>query len=443
MREKSLETCGESVPVQRSSETDSAIEARGYEKQMDRDFDDVHGEYTDEQIDEEEKSFAELLEESFVSRERLEPGQRVKATIVKITPDWVFLDLGGKSEGILDKRELLDAEGNLAVNEGDVLQAYYLSGSQGAQIFTTKIGGGESARHHLEEAWQNGIPIEGMVEKEIKGGYEVKLAGNVRSFCPFSQMGLHRVSDPGAFIGQRLNFKITEYAENGRNIIVSHRAILEEERQAQRDLLRESLQEGMSARGVITSVRDFGAFVNIGAIEGLIPISEISWTRVEDIHEVLTVGQEVEVVVSRLDWEQNRFSFSLKAATPDPWDSADVKYPSGSSHTGTVVRLTNFGAFVSLGEGVDGLLHISKIGAGKRINHPREVLTVGQKLEVKIESVDKTGKRIALAMQLDNRPEVEEAEATDYSSFSEDRPKSMGTLGDMLKAKPSRRQKKK
>lgn len=410
---------------------------------MDRDFEDMHDEYIDEQMEDEEKSFAELLEESFVKQERVTPGQRVKARIVKITPDWIFLDLGGKSEGILDKRELLDAEGNLTVNEGDTIQAHYLSANQGAKVFTTKIGGGESGRRHMEEAWRNGIPVEGLVEKEIKGGYEVKLAGSVRSFCPFSQMGLQRVNDPSAYIGQRLYFKITEYAENGRNVIVSHREILEEERQAQKDLLKESLQEGMAVKGVITSVRDFGAFVNIGAIEGLLPISEISWTRVEDIREVLTVGQEVEVVVLKLDWEKDRFSFSLKGATPDPWDSADVKYPAGSSHTGTVVRLTNFGAFISLDEGVDGLLHISKVGAGKRINHPREVLTVGQKLEVKIESMDKANKRIALSMQLDNRPEGEDVEPVDYSSFSEDKPKSMGTFGDMLKVKLSQKEKKK
>ncbi|NLJ28567.1 MAG: 30S ribosomal protein S1 [Deltaproteobacteria bacterium] len=399
-------------------------------------------EYQESFEENEEKSFAELLEESFIKPERLEPGQKVKAVIVKITPETVFIDLGGKSEGYIDSKEFLDAEGRLTVKEGDTIQAYFLSKGQNEKLFTTKIGAGDSARRFLEEAWQNGIPVEGLVEREIKGGFEVKIAGNVRSFCPFSQMGLHRVNDPGQFIGQRLHFKITEYAEKGRNVIVSNRAVLEEERQAQKELLKKSLQEGMTVKGVITSIRDFGAFVNIGAIEGLLPVSEISWGRVEDIRNVLNVGQEVEVVIVKLDWENDRFSFSLKEALPDPWDTAEAKYPVGSYQRGTVVRLTNFGAFVSLGEGVDGLLHISKLGAGKRINHPREVLAVGQTVEVKIESLDKDNKRISLSMVLDNRRDEEEDATGDYESYLEEKPKSMGTLGDMLKAKLSKKNKK-
>lgn len=391
----------------------------------------------------EEESFAELLKQSFVDTERLEPGQRVKAKILKITAEWIFLDLGRKSEGYLATKELVDGEGNLSVREGDTIQAYYLSNENQEQLFTTRIGGGETRLGYLEEARQSGIPVEGTVEKEVKGGFEIKIGANVRAFCPYSQMGLQRSSAPSAeYVGQRLPFKITEFGERGRNIVLSNRAILEEQREEQREALRSSLKEGMSIRGRITSIRDFGAFIDISGIEGLIPISEIGWGRVEDIKEVLTVGQEVDVVILKLDWEKNRFSFSMKGALPDPWDEVEEKFPQGSFHVGKVARLTNFGAFVSLSEGVDGLIHISRLGAGKRINHPREVVNEGQILDVKVEAVDKPNKRLSLSLADDkSRRDEKEEEEVDLRKFMTQKPKSMGTFGDMLQAKLAQKEK--
>lgn len=389
-----------------------------------------------------EEDFAELLKQSFVRTNRLEPGQKIKARIIKITSEWVFLDLGGKSEGYVAARELLDEEGNPTVQEGDTLQAYFLSNENEQQLFTTKLGGGEAKLDYLEEAHLSGIPVEGMVEKETKGGFEIKIGGSVRAFCPYSQMGLQRAGNPSEYVGQRLPFKIQEFGERGRNIILSHRAILEELRQEEREALKETLKEGMTLRGTITSIRDFGAFVNVGAIEGLIPISEIAWGRVEDIKEVLAVGQEVSVVVMKLDWEKSRFSFSMKGAMPDPWDSVEEKFTQGSYHIGKVARLTNFGAFVTLEEGVDGLLHISKLGAGKRINHPREVVTEGQVLDVKIEAVDKQNKRLSLSLA-DDKSEEKESEEIGFKQYLAEKPKSMGTLGDMLKSKSDQQERRK
>ena len=239
-------------------------------------------------------------------------------------------------------------EGNLSVKEGDIIEAYFLSTANQELRFTTRITGGDAGRHYLEEAWENGIPVEGLVEKEIKGGFEIKIAGELRGFCPYSQMGLQRAGNPGDLVGQHLPFRITQYGEKGRNIVVSHRSILEEERQQQRETLKGSLREGMTVTGTISSIRSFGAFVKVDCIEGLIPISEIGWDRVEDISERLAVGQEVEVVAMKLDWEKDRLSFSLKQTLPDPWDSVEKDFPEGSRHRGTVVRLTDFGAFVSL-----------------------------------------------------------------------------------------------
>jgi len=388
------------------------------------------------------ESFSDLLEGSFVKPVRFTPGQKVEARIVKISAEWIFLDLGGKSEGYLERKELQDAEGNLPVKEGDFIQAYFLATANQELRFTTRIAGGDAGRHYLEEAWENGIPVDGLVEKEIKGGYEIKIAGELRGFCPYSQMGLQRGGSPADLIGQHLPFRITQYGEKGRNIIVSHRSILEEERQKQREVLKESLQEGMTVTGTITSIRSFGAFVRVDCIEGLIPISEIGWDRVEDISERLTTGQEVEVVAMKLDWAKDRFSFSLKQTLPDPWDSVERDFPEGSSHRATVVRLTDFGAFVTLAPGVDGLVHISKLGAGKRINHPREVVTKGQVVEIKVDKVDRDGKRLSLSLagpeKADEQPEVEE----DYSQFLRSKSASMGTLADLLKGKPGGRRKK-
>jgi small subunit ribosomal protein S1 len=390
-----------------------------------------------EEMDEvtEEESFAELLEESFVKPVRFSPGQKVYATVVKISADCVFLDLGGKSEGYLDRKELLDEDGNLTVKEGDGVQAYLLSANSNELRFTTRISGGDAGRQFMEEAWRNGIPVEGLVEKEIKGGFEIKAPGGLRGFCPFSQMGLQRVGNPSELVGQHFPFRITQYDENGRNIVLSNRSVLEEERQRQRDIQKGLLKEGMTVKGTISSIQSFGAFVKIDCVEGLIPISEIRWDRVEDIHQVLEVGQEVEVVALKLDWEKDRLSFSMKRALPDPWESIEKDFPQGSRHNGTVARLTNFGAFVKLSSGIDGLLHISKLGSGKRINHPREVVTEGQAIEVKIESIDKANKRISLSLAATEQAESEKDTEESFKQYVKENKVSMGTFADLLKKK--------
>ncbi|HLO27359.1 MAG TPA: S1 RNA-binding domain-containing protein [Geobacteraceae bacterium] len=196
----------------------------------------------------------------------------------------------------------------------------------------------------------------------------------------------------------------------------------------------------MTVRGTVTSIRDFGAFIDVGGVEGLIPVSEIGWGRVANVGDVLAVGQEVTVVIKKIDWENDRFSFSLKETLADPWDKVAEKFPAGSYHRGVVARLAPFGAFVTLGEGVDGLIHISKLGAGKRISHPREVLKEGEKVEVKIEAVDRENKRLSLSLADVSREEEEAAQTLEtFRKSAEEGPKGMGTLGDLLKAKMERK----
>ena len=395
------------------------------------------------------ESFADLFNDAGVARKHLSPGQKIQALVVGLDQEAVFLDVGEKSEGFIDRKELEDEEGNISVKPGDRLEVYFLSSSNNEMLFTTKIGGGASSKAHIEEAFRISIPLEGFVKNEVKGGFEVTVAGNLRTFCPYSQMDLKRISNPEEYIGQHMLFRITQFSEGGRNIVLSRRIILEEERAKKREELKENLQESMTVKGKITSIKDFGAFVDVGGIEGLIPVSEIGWSRTEDIREVLSVGQDVEVVIMKLDWENDRYSFSLKQALPDPWQDISRKFPIGSSHSGTVVRLTKFGAFVNLAAGIDGLIHISKLAGGRRINHPREVVAEGQTVDVKVEDMDTKQKRLSLALigeieeDLAGTAAVED-DTTEYLQ-KQDRSAdtaSLGTLGEALKKKLQEKEKK-
>lgn len=390
--------------------------------------------------DTEDASFAELFEQSSgQGRNWLEPGQKLTGTVLKIGAEWIFMDTGQKGEGVIERKEFLDIDGNITVKEGDAITAYFLSSSHGEMRFTTKIGGSASGNTQLEQAWQAGVPVEGVVEKEIKGGYEIKLGGSARAFCPYSQIALRRIENPEALIGTRLTFQISEYAENGRNIIVSRRLLLEEEQHRLKEEAQAGLSEGMTVAGTVISLQDYGAFVDIGGLEGLIPVSEIAWSRIKDVREVLSVGQQVSVVIKSIDRVKDRISLSIKDTLTDPWDHVLATCPEGSFHTGTVARLDTFGAFVTLRDGVDGLLHISRLGAGKRINHPREVVKEGEQIEVKIESIDRSGRRISLALAGPARAAAEEeATLSEFRRQADDAPKGMGTLADMIRTKNQR-----
>ncbi len=394
------------------------------------------------------ESFADLFRDDTVTNKRLTPGQKIQATVVAVSPDSIFLDVGEKSEGFLDRKELEDETGSVTVKAGDTLEVYFLATSPNELLFTTKIGGGSTSRTHLEEAYRSSIPVEGMVKKEIKGGFEITVAGNVRTFCPYSQMDLKKINDPEEYIGKQMLFKITQFSEGGRNIVLSRRIILEEEKEEKRNELQGLLQEGMTVQGKITSIKEFGAFVDIDGIEGLIPISEIGWSRTENIRDLLAEGQEVEVVILKLDWDKERYSFSLKQALPDPWHDIAKHFPVGSFHAGKVIRLATFGAFVNLAAGIDGLIHISKLGGGRRINHPKEAVAEGQAVDVKIEAIDEEQKRISLALAGEaTQEEAADMEAEDVRQFMQkhDKPaaeSALGSLGKILQAKLKEKQEK-
>ncbi len=377
-----------------------------------------------------EENFAEMFDKSYKEPARLEPGAKIEARIVKITEEWALLEVGGKGEGYLDRKELTGAGGNLTAKEGDKVRAWFQFSENGEMHFTTRIGSGPAARAQLAEAWRSGLPVEGTVAQATNGGFEITISGGARAFCPFSQMGVRREENKENFPGMTLMFEIIECGE--RNIVLSRKGILEKERQAAVRALKASLNEGDRIKGTVTSIQKFGAFVDIGGVEGLLPVSEIAWNRTENVGDILSSGQKVEVIVKKLDWANERISFSLKEALPNPWDTAARTWPPGSYHTGTVSRLAPFGAFVTLGDGVDGLIHISRLGGGKRIGHPDEVLKAGQTIEVKVEAVDRENRKISLIPRC--REEEEDAAALkNFQQAAEPESMGMGTLGEMLK----------
>lgn len=349
------------------------------------------------------ESFAKLLEKNRSKTARLAPGEKVKSRVVSISGDLVYIDIGGKSEGVIDLEEFREKDGHVRIQEGDEVEAFFLSVQNGIRKLTTLVNGCSVVElKAIMGACEAGLPVNGEVKREVKGGFEVEVGG-VRCFCPHSQIDLKGGREAGVYLGQTFPFQVLEYEEEGRNIVLSRRVLLEKEKQAAVDRLKETLKEGAEITGRVSSLQKFGAFVDIGGMEGLVPMSEISWTKTEKIEDKLALGQEIAVKILSLDWDSNRLTLSIKALQPDPWTLVQEKYQIDGRVNGTIARLAPFGAFVNLGHGIDGLVHISNLGAGRRINHPREVVEVGQIVEVYVLAVDLEKRKISLSMQ----PKVE------------------------------------
>ncbi|MBN2643141.1 MAG: S1 RNA-binding domain-containing protein [Victivallales bacterium] len=318
------------------------------------------------------------------------PGEKVTGTVCAIDDKTVYLDVHSTSEGLIHREELVDANGELPVKVGDQLEAFYMDSENGGLNFSVKMTSSQ-ANSQLDEAFANGIPVEGKVTGERKGGLTVKIAGD-EAFCPFSQISLNR-AEASDFIGNTYLFHIQEL--NGRNFVVSRRKMLEQEKQEKLASLKEELKVGDIVHGKVVNIKDFGVFVELGGTQGFIPVSELSWGRVK-AEDVVSIGDEVTVAVINLDWEKERITLSLRS-TSSPWSDIAAKYPSGTNCKATIRRIEPFGAFAELEPGVDGLIHISKLGAGRRINSPGEVVSVGEEIDVVVESVDMDKHRISLA----------------------------------------------
>lgn len=324
-------------------------------------------------------------------------GDRIEGVVTNISRSTVFVDVGGRSDGMLDVGQVLGEDGKPSVKVGDKIQAFCTGIDEDVVYLTTKMSG-DMIDTGLEQAFEAGIPVEGKVTLERKGGYEVEVH-NHKAFCPFSQIDLFK-RDSACYIGEKFSFLISEYSEGGRNLVVSRRRLLEKEAAEQKERMREVLVPGEVMVGTITRVVEFGAFVDLGGIEGLIHVSELSWSRGTKPEDVVSEGQEVTVRVLDVDWDKDRISLSLKQAMPGPWERLEngESFRTGMHWHGTVSKIMPFGAFVELEPGLDGLLHISKLGGGRRINSPEEVVSVGDKVEVVIEGIDLEKRRISLSL---------------------------------------------
>jgi small subunit ribosomal protein S1 len=365
--------------------------------------------------------FAALYEASFTSIGSMQSGQMLETQVLSISKDTVFVQLNGKSEGIIPKDEFVNKDGELTVSIGDTIRVFFLQAKNGEMHFTSKISADKADPALLEQAYRNQIPVEGIVEKEIKGGFEIRL-GEFRAFCPFSQMGpKHSESASEPPIGKHLPFIIQEYKESGRNMLVSNRAIHEAARQETVDLLKQNLHEGMVVKGIIKSIQNYGAFVDIGGMQALLPVSEIGRARVSDIRSVLVPGQEIEAAIIKLDWQNEKISISMKQLQADPWSVVAAQYPIDSKHHGSVVRLTDYGAFVSLEPGVDGLVHISELRTNSQYSNSKELsVKMGQKVQVQILAVDQAAKRISLKLAASDEEEATTAKYLGESSSAAD-----------------------
>ena len=307
-----------------------------------------------------------------------------------------FVDVGGKGEATIDIDELKDDDGDLEVAVGDRVQAMVVS-TVGGLTLSRRLARGAATERQLEDAFRTGLPVEGKVERAVKGGYEVRIARQ-RAFCPTSQIDTLR-TDPSAHEGRVYEFRIIEYKEGGRNLVVSRRALLEEQQRASAAEIRRSIVAGAVMTGRVASVREFGAFVDLGGgVQGLLHVSEMGWSRVSDPSQVVKPGDEITVKVLRVDDDKQKISLGLKQLTADPWSSVHDTYEIGQVRTGRVTRLADFGAFVELEPGVEALAHASTFAPTGRSHGWSSAMAPGMTGAFEILSIDLEKKRIGVAL---------------------------------------------
>lgn len=378
------------------------------------------------------KMFA-AYESATPAKERKRPrvGDLVKGTIISVGKDAVFVDIGGKAEGSLDRTQVEDREGKMLVALGDVVEARVAQDVGGVLQLRMKVTRGPEAKAELVSAMEMGLPVEGLVTEVVKGGLSVDVAG-VRAFCPASQIDNRFVEDLATFVGQRLEFRISRYEPGGRgNLVVSRRVILEEAREKLAAKTRELLKVGAVLRGKVVGFKPFGAFVDIGGIEGMLHVSELGFSRVDRPEDVLALGQEVDVAVLKIEPGEKgqRIGLSLKALASDPWQDASKTLGEGTRIKGKITRMQPFGVFVEVAPGIEGLVHISELGAGRRINHPREVVAEGQEVEVSVMGIDPERRRISLSMAASDGATAAEIAA---AAPRQQPTAQLGTLADRL-----------
>jgi small subunit ribosomal protein S1 len=380
-----------------------------------------------------DEDFATMFEVSERAR-RVTKGQIIEGTIVAIGEESALVDVGSKSEAEIDIDDLRDEDGALEVKVGDRIQAMVVSTAGGLKL-SRKLAFGAASARHLEDAFHSGLPVEGKVERAVKGGYEVRIARQ-RAFCPFSQIDIRQAGTGHADAqheGRVYRFRVIEYKDGGRNLVISRRVLLEEEQQASAAEFRKSIVEGAVITGRVVSVRDFGAFVDLGSgVQGLLHVSEMAWERVPDASQFVKTGDEITVKVLRVDSDRQKISLGLKQLAADPWLSVGETYQPGQVRTGRVTRVAEFGPFVELEPGVEGLVPLGESGVARDAD-VKKAFRVGDELQVVVDNVDVAARRIRLSVtavqKMREADEVREyAERTDVVQLER-----LGSLADKLR----------
>jgi small subunit ribosomal protein S1 len=353
--------------------------------------------------EEDSQSFADLLESySKGMQDDLQIGDKVSGKIIAIGRDSVFIDTGTKVDGVTERNELLDEEGNLTVAEGDDIELFVVAMTE-HEIRLSRAISGIGGMEMLRDAYENGIPVEGKITATCKGGFNVEVMKR-RAFCPVSQIDVHYVETPEDYVGQTHEFLITQLEEKGKNIVVSRRKILARAMEEEKKAFFRTLQTGDQYEGRVTRIMPYGAFVElIPGVEGMVHISELGWSRVEKPEAAVRPDERVRVKVLDIrDGDkkgQKKIALSMKQTEGDPWDTAADKFEPGQKVTGKVTRCMKFGAFVEIAPGIEGLVHISEMSYLKRVIHPEDEVTPGETISVLIKDLDLGGRRISLSIR--------------------------------------------
>lgn len=358
--------------------------------------DDLFGD--EPELEENEQSFSELFEKSI---KELNVGDVVEGTIVQINPDSVVVDVGYKSEGIIPLSELADENGQVTVEVGDKIDVLFEKReNENGLIGLSKE---KADRQKIWNGLEEDAVVSGRISSRIKGGLSVDIG--VPAFLPGSQVDLRPVRNLDKMIGETFDFKIIKLNKRRGNIVLSRRVLLEEQRESLRKETLRTLEEGQEIEGVVKNLTDYGAFIDLGGIDGLLHITDMSWGRVAHPSDVLAVGDQIKVKVLKFDQEKERVSLGLKQMVSDPWLDVSEKYPVGARVTGKVVSLTDYGAFIELDEGVEGLVHVSEMSWTKRIKHPNKLLNIGDEIETVVLALDIPNRRISLGLkQVERNP---------------------------------------
>lgn len=351
--------------------------------------------------------FAQLFAESIEDND-IRVGDVVKGRVVEVQSDYVLVDIKYKSEGLIPISEFRVVEGQNSVSPGDEVEVYIerIENENGMVVLSKDRADMLRVWNDISRAAENEELIEGTIISKVKGGLSVDIG--VKAFLPGSQIDLRPVRNMDVYIGKTYKFKVIKFNKKRGNIVLSRRALLEEERESLKSQTLDGMKEGTTVKGMVKNITDYGAFIDLGGMDGLLHITDMSWGRVKHPSEIINLGDEIEVMVLKYDEEKERVSLGLKQLQTDPWEEAKDRYPAGTRLTGKVVSLAEYGAFVELGDGVEGLIHVSEMSWTKRVKHPSQLVNVGDEVEVVVLEVDHANRRISLGMkQLQENPWLE------------------------------------